>query len=140
MSQMLKRSLLVGLLALSPIALQGCDLLRVFFPSSEHESVPPELPTDLASPALLLFSKTNGFRHEEAIDAGLPALEEIARARGWGLFATENGAVHNSEQLARFDVIVWFQVSGDVLDDQQRSALQSWIESGGQALPGGWRW
>ena len=131
MSQLLKRSLLVGLLALAPLALQGCDLVRVFFPSSEHESVPPELPAELASPAVLLFSKTNGFRHDEAIDAGLPAFEEIARKRGWGLFATENGAVHNSEQLARFDIIVWFQVSGDVLDDQQRSALQDWIGAGG---------
>ena len=124
MSQMLKRSLLIGLLALAPFGLEGCDLVRVFYPSSEHESVPPELPAELASPALLVFSKTNGYRHDEAIDAGLPALQKIARKRGWGLFATENGAVHNSEQLARFDVIVWFQVSGDVLDDEQRSARQ----------------
>jgi hypothetical protein len=131
MSQLLKRSLLVGLLALAPLALQGCDLVRVFFPSSEHESVPPELPAELMSPAVLVFSKTNGFRHDEAIDAGLPVLEEIARKRGWGLFVTENGAVHNSEQLARFDAIVWFQVSGDVLDDEQRIALQDWIRSGG---------
>ncbi len=131
MSQMVKRSLLVGLLVLAPFGLEGCDLVRVFIPSSEHESVPPALPAELASPALLVFSKTNGFRHDEAIDAGLPALEEIAHKRGWGLFATENGAVHNSQQLARFDIIVWLQVSGDVLDDDQRSALQDWILSGG---------
>ena len=57
MSQLLKRSLLVGLLALAPLALQGCDLVRVFFPSSEHESVPPELPAELASPAVLSYSR-----------------------------------------------------------------------------------
>ena len=31
---------------------------------------------------VLVFSKTNGYRHEEAIEAGVPALEAIAKRRG----------------------------------------------------------
>lgn len=111
--------------------LSGCNAFRVFFPSSHHDEAAPELPTGLERPAILVFSKTNGFRHHEAIDAGLPVFEETARKRGWGYFATENGAVHNTEQLARFDVVIWFQSSGNVLDDFQREALRDWIESGG---------
>lgn len=109
----------------------GCDLQRVLFPSAEHDRIAPELDSSILRPSVLVFSKTNGFRHEDAILAGLPFFEEIALERGWTLVATENGAVHNPEQLEEFDVVVWFQVSGDVLDDTQRASLREWIEAGG---------
>ena len=83
---------------------------------------------------MLVFSKTNGFRHGEAIEAGLPAFRAMAEQRGWSLFATENGAVHSPESLARFDAVVWFNVSGDVLDVGQRAALLDWIRVGGGFL------
>ena len=118
------------LLAATMVVVAGCDSLRVFFPSSDHDEVSPALPEDLGRPAMLVFSKTNGFRHTEAIDAGLPVLEEIAGVQGLGVFATENGAIHTPELLARFDVIVWFNVSGDVLSEDQRAALLAAIESG----------
>lgn len=117
--------------ALGMLGLSGCNVMRTIFPSSHHDEVGPEIPADLAQPAILVFSKTNGFRHEEAIEAGLPFFEATARAKGWGHFATENGAVHNPEQLALFDVVIWFQSSGDVLSDAQRSALETWIAAGG---------
>jgi type 1 glutamine amidotransferase len=126
-----RRVLVVAVLLTTLSTLAGCNALRGWFPSSDHDEVAPQIPTDLAHPAVLIFSKTNGFRHEEAITAGLPFFEAAAKRRGWSLFATENGAVHNPEQLARFDVVVWFQASGDVLNTAQRDALETWIESGG---------
>ncbi len=108
----------------------GCDTLRVFFPSSDHDEVAPELPADLGRPAILVFSKTNGFRHGEGIDAGLPVFDAMAAKRGWHVFATENGAVHTPELLERFDAIVWFNVSGDVLAEEQRDALIARLEAG----------
>ena len=39
----------------------GCSALRVFFPSDHHDEIAPELPPQLARPAILVFSKTNGF-------------------------------------------------------------------------------
>lgn len=121
--------ILAGLL--SVVVLMGCDALRVFFPSSDHDEVAPILPEDFGRPAILVFSKTNGFRHEEAIDAGIPAFEAIAAKRGWNVFSTENGAVHSPELLSRFDAVVWFNVSGDVLAEDQRAALLDWIAEGG---------
>lgn len=112
------------------VGLSACDLVRTFFPSSDHDDVAPALPDDLGRPALLVFSKTNGYRHTEAIDAGVPALEAIAAERGWHVFATENGAVHQPELLDRFDAIVWFNVSGDVLAEDQRAALLERLEEG----------
>ena len=100
-------------------------------PSAGYDQVAPDLPADLADPAVLLFTKTNGFRHSEAVEAGANFFGEMARRRGGSLFHTENGAVFNQQNLERFRVVVWHNVSGAPLGDQQRAALKSWIETGG---------
>ena len=96
----------------------GCSLWRTFFPARVYEAQPPELPPVSSGPEVLLFTKTNGYRHHEAIAKGVPFFEELAQRRGWALFHTENGAVHREALLDRFDVVVWFQTSGDTLDEK----------------------
>lgn len=109
----------------------GPTIYRTTVGLHRYETEPPVLPASLAEPAILVFSKTNGFRHEEAIAASNPALSEIARKRGWSVFVTENAAVFNREQLERFKAVVWNSTSGDVLTEDQRTAFKSWLESGG---------
>jgi type 1 glutamine amidotransferase len=104
---------------------------RATHPRSHYDTEPVALPADLPEPALLLFTKTNGFRHEEGIPAGVALIQAIAKQRGWSVFHTESGAAFTPENLARVSVAVWHQVSGDVLDDAQKQALRSWIEGGG---------
>lgn len=106
------------------------SVYRAFRPSTSYDSVPPVVP-ELGKPAVLVFSKTNGFRHADAIAEGVPALRSVADRRGWSQFSTENGAVFNPDALQRFDVVVWLNVSGAPLDESQRSAMRAWIESGG---------
>ncbi|MCP3983903.1 MAG: ThuA domain-containing protein [bacterium] len=123
---------IVFLLAvLAPLALPGCNAIRTFFPSHAYESEPPELPADLGAPAILVFTKTNGFRHQEAIPAGLELLESIAQERGWSIFHTENGAAFTPEILSRFAATVWHNSSGDTLSPDQREAFKSWLLAGG---------
>ena len=109
----------------------ACSAWRALHPGKLYDHERPQLPEDLATPALLVFSKTAGYRHAEAIPAGIQALREIAESRGWGFVATERGAVHNEEQLARFEAVVWHNVSGDVLDAEQKRAFVAWLEAGG---------
>ena len=106
------------------------SVYRAFRPSTSYDSQPPVVP-ELGKPAVLVFSKTNGFRHADAIAEGVPALRSVADRRGWSQFSTENGAVFNSDALQRFDVVVWLNVSGAPLDESQRSAMRDWLESGG---------
>lgn len=109
----------------------GPDLYRIFHGVDVYETEPPAVPETLPSPAFLVFSKTNGYRHDEAIDASNAWLAELAEDRRWGIYFTENGAVHDPALLARFDAVVWNNVSRDVLTDEQRAALRHYIEVGG---------
>lgn len=96
-----------------------------------HETVPPAVPADLKRPAVLIFSKTNGFRHEEAIPAGNKFFADLADAHGWGHFQTENGAVMSPEILAKFDAVVFDNASGDMFDAKQQAAFKAFLENGG---------
>ncbi len=99
-----------------------------------YETEPPAMPADIPRPAILVFSKTNGFRHEEAIPVANALFAEFARDNGWSHFQTENGATFSPEILSRFDAVVFNNVSGDVFTPEQRAALKSYIENGGGFL------
>ncbi len=114
-----------------------------------YETTPPNLPAKLDAPAILVFSKTNGFRDDDQIDATNAALVAMAKRKGWSIYLTENAAVFNPEQLKRFQATVWNSVSGDVFTKQQRADFKAWLEQGGGfvALHGAggdvkydWRW
>ena len=99
-------------------------------PRKIYETVPPDIP-DFQRPAVLVLSKANGYVHVDAIPAGRAMFEQIAAEQGWDIYLTDNAASHNPEDLARFKVVVWNNVSGDILTVEQREALKNWLESGG---------
>ena len=99
-------------------------------PRADYDHDAPVLP-EFTKPAILVLSKANGFVHVDALPAGEKMLADIASDNGWEVFSTDNAATHNAESLAKFDVVVWNNVSGDVLTPDQRSAMKQWIEQGG---------
>lgn len=133
--RILKTAALVLVLATLISALGGYLYVRsMLYKEPIYDSVPPELPAEFGRDgrlAVLVFSKTNGFRHEEAIPAAYDMLDEIAARRGWDIFKTENAAVFRSDILERADVIVSNNASGDNATDDQETALRSFIEAGG---------
>lgn len=147
---MLWAVLLLLALFLISVALNWNTIQRVFLGGVKvYERTPPALPAEIPRPAILVFSKTNGFRHEEAIPAANALFARFARDNKWGYFQTENGATFRPEILARFDAVVFNNVSGDVFTPEQRQALRSFIENGGGFVgvhgSGGdmsydWRW
>jgi len=122
---------------------------NLVFPSAHHDTVAPKLPPSLASPGILLFTKTNGFRHRDGISSGVAFLESTAQDRGWGLFHTENGAIFNEGDLRRFQVVVFLNASGDMLSAEQEAAFEAWlldgggwlgVHSAGDSSHEGWQW
>jgi uncharacterized protein len=127
----------------------GPSLYRVLIGMNRYETVPPILPERLNSTAILIFSKTNGFRDDEAISAATIALIDICKRRGWSSVVTDDAAVFNAVQLRRFKTVVWNNTSGDVLTTDQRAAFKAYMENGGGFVgihgAGGdpkyrWRW
>lgn len=106
------------------------SVYRAINPSTSYDTEPPPVP-ELGDPAVVVFSKTNGFRHADAIREGVKALRGIAERRGWSLFHTENGAVFDTPILDRVRALVWLNASGAPVSTSQRNAVRSWIERGG---------
>lgn len=96
-----------------------------------YNTTPPELPADLKPGGVLIYSKTNGFRDEPAVEASDAALSAIARMRGLQYFVTENGAVMTPETLSKFNLVIWNNNSGDTLNEDQKNAFKAWLEKGG---------
>lgn len=81
---------------------------------------------------VLLFSKSTGFRHDASIESGKKKFAELAEQENWFLFSTENGGVFNPGQLREFQVVVFNNCTGRLLDEDQQYALQQYIEGGGR--------
>ncbi|WP_277681545.1 ThuA domain-containing protein, partial [Saccharomonospora azurea] len=79
----------------------------------------------------LLFTKTEGYRHD-SIPAGIEMFENLAEENDFTFDHTEDSSVFNDTDLGQYDVIIMFQTSGMVWEnDAQREAMQNYVESGG---------
>lgn len=99
-------------------------------PAPTYDRVAPALPPGLER-AVLIVSKTNGWRHIEHIPQSNSVLAEIAREQARQSYVTENAAVFNDAQLRRFSVVVLNSASGDFLTPEQLEALKRFVARGG---------
>lgn len=104
---------------------------NVLFPSHHHETTPPEIVLSGEHTSILLFTKTNAFRHKGAIKAGSELFRTMGEQQGWAIFQTENSAVFNRADLAVFDVVIFHNVTGNSLSKDQQEAFEEWLSSGG---------
>jgi len=96
-----------------------------------YDNERPAIAADLPRPAVLVFGKITGFRDAPSVNAAEGALKAIAARHGWGIVFTDRGGVFNARDLARFDAVVWNNVSGDALTIPQRAAFRKYVEQGG---------
>ncbi len=78
---------------------------------------------------VLVFTKTAGFRHN-SISTGLKMLSDLAQERNWILTATENAELFTPEFLKTFDVAVFLNTTGDILNEQQQKAFEDFMNTG----------
>ena len=100
------------------------------FPVS-YETEKPTIDFPDNQKAVLVFSKTTGFRHSASIDASKPILKQLAQKNNWFIYETEEGGVFNPEQLAKFSTVIFDNSTGEVINDEQKRALEQYIENGG---------
>jgi uncharacterized protein len=80
---------------------------------------------------VLLFEKINGFKDVPSVDAARAMVNDMAARKGWAVTTTEMGGAFNPVTLKKFDVVIWNNISGDVLSLSQRRAFKGWMEKGG---------
>ena len=79
---------------------------------------------------VLVFSKTDGFRHE-SIHEGVDAIKNLGIKHSFGVTWTDDAKVFNEEQLSEFDVVVFLNNSGDILNEEQQKSFRQLINKGG---------
>ena len=79
---------------------------------------------------LLIFTKTEGFRHD-SIEDGVQALQSLAKSHNWATAHTEDASFFNSDSLRKYDAVVFLSTTGDILDEEQQKAFEQYINNGG---------
>ena len=79
---------------------------------------------------VLIFSKTNGFRHE-SIETGIAAIKKLGVANNFEVYATEDSTYLTDANLKKYKAIVFLSTTGTVLGKEQELALQNFINAGG---------
>src|SRR5919108_4528948 len=103
-------------------------LISISYLSCNQKAVEPDQqePSKLKA---LLFSKTAGYRHE-SIEPGSLAMKEFFSPRSVELTHTEDSSVFNGNALSIYDVVIFFNTTGNILDSIQQQALINHVKSG----------
>ncbi len=91
--------------------------------------------TTTATFRVLVFSKVTNFYHD-SIPAGIAAIQQLGQQHGFAVEATTDSGAFTDANLARFDALVFNNTnstpaSGDLLNADQRAALQTFVRGGG---------
>ena len=89
----------------------------------------PAVPARAADFAVLVFSKTAGFRHD-SIPAGIAAIQQLATQNNFTVETTEDAAQFNATNLARFQAVIWLSTTADVLNATQQTAFENYVRGG----------
>jgi type 1 glutamine amidotransferase len=80
-------------------------------------------------PAILLFSKTTGYRHDSIPDA-IAVITQLGADNGFQVDATEDGNAFTDDNLSQYQAVVFLMTTGNVLDDDQKAAFERFIQAG----------
>jgi type 1 glutamine amidotransferase len=106
-------------------------LLTVSISVSAQETEKPPKPKkpDL----VLVFTKTEGFRHE-SIATGVKVFRELGRKNDFIVIRTESAEDFTRENLANYQLVVFLSTTMDVLDESEQKAFEGYVQAGGSYL------
>ncbi len=98
-------------------------------PTSIVDAASAQARSGKASFRVLVFSRTAEFRHA-SIPHGVSVLNQLGATHDFEATATEDPSVFTDSTLSGYDVVVFLNTTGDVLDDSQQAAFERFIRSG----------
>ncbi|WP_218011161.1 ThuA domain-containing protein [Herbidospora mongoliensis] len=111
-------------------ALRRLALTAMAVTTAAATTLVPAVPAQAAAFKVLVFSKTAGFRHD-SIAVGTQAIRDIGSANDFTVDSTEDSSAFNTSNLSQYKAVVFLSTTGDVLNDTQQSAFQSYVDGGG---------
>lgn len=82
---------------------------------------------------ILVFSKTEGFRHQSIPD-GIKAFQRFGDEHDIIVDTTENADRFNEKNLKQYDAVVFLNTTGDVLDHYQQADFERYIQAEGRFM------
>jgi type 1 glutamine amidotransferase len=79
---------------------------------------------------VLIFSKTAGYRHASIPD-GIAAIQDLAAENNFAVDTSEDATIFNETSLASYDIVVFLNTTGDILDESQQAVFENFIANGG---------
>lgn len=98
---------------------------------ARYDNDRPQFALAPGKPHLLLFEKITGFKDAPSVAAAHAMFVDIAGRKGWDIVATDKAGAFTPGSLARFDAVIWNNISDDVLTLSQRMAFRSYLQKGG---------
>ncbi|MCL5126798.1 ThuA domain-containing protein [Algibacter sp. L4_22] len=86
-----------------------------------------------ATDHVLVFSKTEGFRHK-SIETGVKAIETLGADNNFKVTHSEDSKVFLSKKLKKYDLIIFLSTTGDILNSEEEAAFKKYINNGGSFL------
>lgn len=80
-------------------------------------------------PTVLVFTKTTGFRHK-SIPAGIDYFQLLKKQTDWEIVFSENSDDFTQENLAKYNVVVFLNTTGNLLSENQKLAFKKYINNG----------
>ena len=128
----LKRFFFLGLSLVLSISIVGfLFITKVTRGINIYNHEPVRVPTKLDKKNILVFSKTNAFRHGESINAFNRIIKRWGSLYNWNVIFSSSGGVFIEGQIDEFDLIIWNNVTGKVLNQEQRNVFKSYMLNGG---------
>jgi len=100
-------------------------IIGIFFFSCDEKK-----PTKNETPSILVFSKTNGWRHK-SIETGVATFKALGKLNNFNVDATEDSLQINADNLKKYKAVVFLSTTGDILGPSQEADFQQYIENGG---------
>lgn len=79
---------------------------------------------------VMVFSKTNGFRHSSIAD-GQEAIRNLSLEYGFQASFSEDSTIFTRDNLDTLEVVVFLNTTGDILGDEEQIFFEEFIENGG---------
>jgi len=85
--------------------------------------------TAIAQKRVLIFSKTQGFRHS-SIEKGAQVLKQLLDKEKIASDHSEDAALFTDQGLKKYDAVIFLSTTGNILDETQQEAFVRYIQSG----------